>query len=312
MHLGKKVIQDSAQALWALHQDFPGSFQSVVEALWQLQGKLICTGMGKSGYVAKKVAATLSSTGTSAFFVHPAESAHGDLGMIQPHDAVLSFSLSGETAEVIQLLQHSPTKTSFSITAKPQSTIGRLSQWVLNIPPYPEACPLGLAPTTSCIMMMALGDALAMALLSKKNFSPQDFRSFHPSGSLGRALHTVEDLMITPPPVFPESIAVGDLLAQWIGMHSPVVGLVSAEGILTATLRARDIYKWQNREKAKGSVGLDQPFPKPFPPLITLSTTMTWSDGQKTMQQHGQSSMLVVDDQHRPVGLVHSDSGILP
>lgn len=304
MHLGKKVIHDSAKALLALHQNFPKSFQDVIHFLSNISGKVVCTGMGKSHHVAEKIAATLSSTGTSAFFVHPAESMHGDLGMIQENDVVLALSLSGETAETVQLLKHSPTRSSIAITAKPHSTMARLSSWVLPIPEYPESCPLGLAPTTSCLMMMALGDGLAMALLSQKTFSKQDFRAFHPSGSLGQALKPVTEIM-QPAPVFPENTPFKTMLIQWISLQTPLVGLTDHQGVLTATITALDIQKWN----AWDNPLLCSQIPVANPLIqhqCVLDHTL-WMDAVKIMHETGQKALLVINKHRQPVGIVYHD-----
>jgi arabinose-5-phosphate isomerase len=305
MHLGKKVIHDSAKALMALHQNFPDSFQGVVHFLSSISGKVVCTGMGKSHHVAEKIAATLSSTGTPAFFVHPAESMHGDLGMIQDNDVVLALSASGETFETIQLLKHSPARLSIAITAKPHSTIGRLSSWVLPIPEYPESCLLGLAPTTSCLMMMALGDGLAMALLAQKNFSKQDFRAFHPSGSLGQALKPVTELM-QPAPIFPEDTPFQTMLIQWINLQTPLVGLINPQGVLTATITASDIQNcnaWDNQPLLCS----DMPVANPRMDTQCILDSALWGDAVNIMHDTGQKALLVMNEHHHPVGIIYND-----
>ncbi len=307
MHLGKKVVHDSAKALLDLHQNFPESFQDIVHFLSDISGKVVCTGMGKSHHVAEKIAATLSSTGTPAFFVHPAESMHGDLGMIQDHDVVLALSLSGETAETIQLLKHSPTRLSIAITAKPHSTIARLSSRVLPIPEYPESCPLGLAPTTSCVMMMALGDALAMALLSHKNFSKQNFRAFHPCGSLGEALRPVAEMM-QPAPIFPEKTPFKTMLIQWINLQTPLVGLIDQQGILTATIAASDIQNW-NAWDAKPLLCSEMPAANPLIQTQCVLDNTLWMDAVKIMHDTGQKAMFVVNERNQPVGIIHDGLG---
>ncbi len=305
MDLGKTVIHDSAKALLALHQNFPESFQDIVHFLSNISGKVVCTGMGKSHHVAEKIAATLSSTGTPAFFIHPAESMHGDLGMIQENDAVLALSLSGETAETIQLLKHSPTQRSIAMTAKPHSTIARLSRWVLPIPEYPESCPLGLAPTTSCLMMMALGDALAMALSSYKNFSKQDFRAFHPCGSLGKALKPVTEMM-QPAPVFPEDTPFKTMITQWINLHTPLVGLMDKQGLLTATITADDIQNW-NAQWDSSLLCWEIPAANPLIQTQCVLENTLWMDAMNIMQDSKQKALLVINEYGRPVGIIYHD-----
>jgi arabinose-5-phosphate isomerase len=305
MHLGKKVIHDSAKSLMALHQNFPESFPDVVHLLSNISGKVVCTGMGKSHHVAEKIAATLASTGTPAFFVHPAESMHGDLGMIQENDGVLALSLSGETAETIQLLKHSPTRLSIAITAKPHSTMARLASWVLSIPEYPESCPLGLAPTTSCLMMMALGDALALSLLSRKNFSKQDFRAFHPCGSLGQALKPVTEMM-QPAPVFPENTPFKTMLTQWIALQTPLVGLMNPYGVLTATITASDIQSWSAWDTTP-LLCSEIPVANPLIQNQYVLENTLWMDAVKLMNDTGQKALLVMNEHTQAIGIIYHD-----
>jgi arabinose-5-phosphate isomerase len=243
MHLGKKVIQDAANALYALSNAIPESFQKVADFLLSIDGKVVCSGMGKSGYIAQKMAATLASTGTPAFFIHPAEAVHGDLGMIESRDALLIFSLSGETPETLRLLQCSRAHRSIVITACPNSSMGRLSNWILDIPKPIESCPLGMSPTTSCAVMMALGDALAMTLSAEKNFSKEDFGHFHPAGALGLSLKTVGQVMATPAPVVGDTALFPELLTQWIAHKSGILALTNSHGKITGIVTPADIPK---------------------------------------------------------------------
>ena len=184
------MLATEAAGLRALADALDGRFVTAVDLLAAASGRVVVSGMGKSGHVARKIAATLASTGTPALFVHPAEASHGDLGMIVPGDAVLALSNSGETAELADLVAHTRRfgMPLVAITASADSTLARAADVALVLPPAPEACPMGLAPTTSTTMQMALGDALAVALLTRRGFGPQDFRQFHPGGKLGARL----------------------------------------------------------------------------------------------------------------------------
>ena len=194
---GRRVILEESEGLGTLARAIDGSFAAVVALLAEVAGRVVVTGMGKSGHVACKIAATLASTGTPALYVHPAEASHGDLGMITAQDAVLALSNSGETTELRDLILYT---RRFSIpliglVGRAPSTLAEAADLTLLLPEVGEACPMGLAPTTSTTCMLALGDALAVALLERRGFSPHDFAVFHPGGKLGSQLLRVEQLM---------------------------------------------------------------------------------------------------------------------
>jgi arabinose-5-phosphate isomerase len=197
IEVARSVLHAEAAGLHALAAGLSLSFAQAVELLAGATGRVVVSGMGKSGLVARKIAATLSSTGTPALFVHPAEASHGDLGMIVAGDAVLALSNSGETAELADLVAHSRrfALPLVAITARPASTLARAADVALTLPSAEEACPMGLAPTTSTTMQMALGDALAVALLTRRGFTAADFHRIHPGGRLGARLRRVRDLM---------------------------------------------------------------------------------------------------------------------
>jgi arabinose-5-phosphate isomerase len=188
-----------ADGLRALAATLDGAFGRAVDCLAAATGRIVVSGMGKSGHVSRKIAATLASTGTPALFVHPAEASHGDLGMIVAGDAVLALSNSGETAELADLVAHARrfALPLVAITARSDSTLANAADVSLLLPPAAEACPMGLAPTTSTTMQIALGDALAVALLTRRGFTAADFRQFHPGGRLGARLRRVRELMHT-------------------------------------------------------------------------------------------------------------------
>src|SRR5437016_12053739 len=183
----------------AIRDGLGRAFVTAVEMISGAQGRLIVTGMGKSGHVARKIAATFASTGTPAFFVHPGEASHGDLGMITADDVIMALSWSGETVELKDLIDYSRRFRIglIAVTAKPDSALAQAADVVLVLPQAREACPHNLAPTTSSLMQLALGDALAIALLESRGFTALDFRVFHPGGRLGAALTFVRDLMHT-------------------------------------------------------------------------------------------------------------------
>lgn len=194
---GRNVLLQEARGLTALADSLGDSFSEVVDLIANVRGRVIVSGMGKSGHVAHKIAATLASTGTPAYFVHPAEASHGDLGMVTRDDVVLALSNSGETAELANLITYTR-RYSISLIALTMGQGSRLAQHadhILALPKLPEACPMGLAPTTSTTMALALGDALAVALLQRKRFTAQEFGTYHPGGSLGGKLMPVSSLM---------------------------------------------------------------------------------------------------------------------
>ncbi len=196
--VAREVLNTEAQALLDAAKRFDHEFVKAVELIYSTKGKCIITGVGKSGLVGAKIAATLSSTGTSSFFIHPTEALHGDLGMIGADDIVVAISYSGESEELIKILPHIKRFdiSLIAMTAKKDSTLAKYGDVFLSIKVEKEACPLGVAPTSSTTLTMALGDALAVALMKKRNFRAEDFASFHPGGSLGKRLFVkIEDLM---------------------------------------------------------------------------------------------------------------------
>jgi arabinose-5-phosphate isomerase len=192
-----RVLRIEGEALLAMAAALPPDFVAAVEQLMACQGRVILSGMGKSGHIARKIAATLSSTGTPAYFVHPAEASHGDLGTITPADMVVALSNSGETTELGDLIAHTRRFSIplIAICARSTSTLAQAADLALILPAAPEACPLGLAPTTSTTQALALGDALAVALMERRGFDPEHFRTFHPGGRLGARLARVGQLM---------------------------------------------------------------------------------------------------------------------
>jgi arabinose-5-phosphate isomerase len=232
--------------------------QRAVDALLAAPGRVIVTGMGKSGHIARKVAATLASTGQPAAFVHPAEASHGDLGMVQNGDVVLALSWSGESVELAAIVTYAKRFKIplIAMTSQSGSALGRQADIVLRLPPAQEACPNGLAPTTSTTMQLALGDALAMALLEAKGFTARDFRNLHPGGKLGAKLAFVRDIMHTGEAI--PRIGVGAPLAQAIvEMTSKgfgCVGVFSSDGALAGLITDGDLRRHLRRD-----LGLDTP-----------------------------------------------------
>ena len=195
----RHILHEEAQALDNLADSLDCAFEQAVDCLLRIQGRIAVSGMGKSGHVARKIAATLASTGAPAFFIHPAEASHGDLGMITARDAVIVISNSGNSSELIDIILYAVQNKLplIGITKNADSFLGRHSDYLLLQPSLHEVCPLDCAPTTSTTVQMALGDALALCLLTARGFSREDFRRFHPGGALGRKLCLVRDMMHT-------------------------------------------------------------------------------------------------------------------
>ena len=193
----RRVLNLEAEALRHLAQNLNESFEGAIDLLMQTKGRVILSGIGKSGHIANKIASTFSSTGTPAFFIHPSEASHGDLGMITQQDILIILSLSGGTAELFDMINYAKRfdVPFIAITQKAESVLSKEARYTLILPSSPEACPMGLAPTTSTTLMLALGDALAVTLLKRKEFSENDFKKLHPGGRLGRKLLHVSDIM---------------------------------------------------------------------------------------------------------------------
>ena len=240
-----RVLTLEAEAIQALASSLGPTLPRALDLLQAVTGRVIVSGMGKSGHVARKIAATLSSTGTPALFVHPAEASHGDLGMITRQDAVLALSNSGETPELKDLLAHCKRFgiPLVAIVGRNGSTLDQAADVTLLLPPAPEACPLGLAPTTSTTVMLALGDAMAVALLERKGFTSDDFQVLHPGGKLGRKLLRVSDLMHVGeamPLVRPDQ-PMSEVLIEMTAKRHGHCGVVDADDVLIGVITDGDL-----------------------------------------------------------------------
>ncbi|MGH7070083.1 MAG: KpsF/GutQ family sugar-phosphate isomerase [Acetobacteraceae bacterium] len=232
LNAARSVLQLEAAGLRALAAGLDQDFSRAVELLAEAEGRIVVTGMGKSGHIARKVAATLASTGTPALFVHPGEASHGDLGMIVAGDAVLAFSNSGETSELADIVQHTRrfALLLIAVTGHRDSTLAHASDVALVLPETPEACPMGLAPTTSTTMQLGLGDAMAVALLKRRGFTASDFQRIHPGGRLGARLKRVRDLMHTGAalPLAPPDLSMDQALLLMTEKSFGCLGVVEA------------------------------------------------------------------------------------
>jgi arabinose-5-phosphate isomerase len=240
---GRRVIRREAGALDVLAGALDDNFSRAVSLLMAAKGRVIVSGMGKSGHVARKIAATFASTGTPAHFVHPAEASHGDLGMVAEGDVLLVLSNSGETPELADMLAHAKRFAIplIAITSRDGSTLMRQATVGLLLPDVPEACEKGIVPTTSTTMTLALGDALAVALMEHRAFTPDHFRMFHPGGKLGARLLRVSDLMHDNPPLVAEGLAMGEVLVKITGSGFGVVGVTDPAGDLVGIITDGDL-----------------------------------------------------------------------
>ncbi|HWL83072.1 MAG TPA: KpsF/GutQ family sugar-phosphate isomerase, partial [Roseomonas sp.] len=245
----RRTLELEAEGLAALRQALDGplgeNFNRAIAALCAATGRVIVTGMGKSGHVGRKIAATFASTGTPTYFVHPAEASHGDLGMIQEQDVVLALSWSGEAPELSDIVAYTRRfkVPLIAITARSASALGKAADIPLILPSMPEACPNGLAPTTSTTMQMAMGDALAVSLLSLRGFSAQDFRQFHPGGKLGAQLRTARDLMHggAAVPTVPEDATLSQAIMEMTSKRFGITAVVDGEGRLAGVITDGDL-----------------------------------------------------------------------
>jgi len=240
---GRRVIRREAGALDALADTLGDSFSSAVGLLMAAKGRVIVSGMGKSGHIARKIAATFASTGTPAHFVHPAEASHGDLGMVAEGDVLIVLSNSGETPELADILAHAKRFAIplIGVAGRAGSTLRRQADVAILLPEVPEACETGIVPTTSTTMTLALGDALAIALMEHRAFTPDHFRMFHPGGQLGARLLRVRDLMHADPPLVPEALDMGQVLLAITRSGFGVVGVTDATGNLSGIITDGDL-----------------------------------------------------------------------
>jgi arabinose-5-phosphate isomerase len=266
-------------------------------------GRVIITGMGKSGHIGEKVAATLASTGTPAFFVHPSEASHGDLGMVTTNDAIIGFSWSGETVELSAIINYASrfNVALIAVTSKTQSALARAADVRLILPKSAEACPHGLAPTTSTTMQLALGDALAIALLESKGFTASDFKVFHPGGSLGASLQYVRDLMHTGDamPLVGEHKVMSDALVLMTEKSFGCLGVIDENGHLTGIFTDGDLRRHMSAgllDKTAGEVMT--PAPKVVPPGMLASKAL------EIVNSSGITTLFVTEE-NKPVGILH-------
>ncbi|MEI5681288.1 MULTISPECIES: KpsF/GutQ family sugar-phosphate isomerase [unclassified Mesorhizobium] len=287
----------------ALENGLAEPFAEAVELLAGISGRVIVTGVGKSGHIGSKIAATLASTGTPAFFVHPSEANHGDLGMIARDDAILAMSWSGETAELKGIVAYARRFSIplIAVTAGENSALARESTVVLNLPRAPEACPHGLAPTTSTLLQLVIGDALAVALLEARGFTADHFRTFHPGGQLGANLMHVAEIMHSGDemPSVPTGTSMSEAIIELSRKRFGCVCVVDGEGKLAGIVTDGDLAR--NLHRNLGELAVDEIMsrkPKTVQPQMLASAAIA------VLNDNNISALVVVEDE-RPVGVVH-------
>jgi arabinose-5-phosphate isomerase len=287
----------------ALRDGLGTAFAAAVDLIRAAQGRVIVTGMGKSGHVARKIASTLASTGTPAFFVHPSEASHGDLGMIANNDVILALSWSGETAELKNIADYSRRHAIklIAMTAISESTLAKVADVVLSLPQAREACPHNLAPTTSSLVQLALGDALAIALLESHGFTAVDFGLLHPGGKLGTLLKAVRDLMHTGAtmPLSPFGTRMSEAILEMTAKGFGCVGVTDARGLLVGIITDGDLRRHMRDNLLDARVeDVMTRAPKTVRPDQLLSETLDILNVMKV-------TALFAVEAGKPVGVIH-------
>ncbi len=302
----RRAIEIESRGLAALAASLDGplgeALTKAVETILAASGRVIVSGMGKSGHIARKLAATLSSTGTPAAFVHPAEASHGDLGMITTNDVVIMLSNSGESAELKDILNYCArfSVPMIAITANAASTMARAADIVLQLPSVEEACPNGLAPTTSTLLQLALGDAMAVALLDAKGFSADDFRNFHPGGKLGAQIKHARNIMHRDNalPLVLEDAPLADAVSIMSKHRFGCVGVIDASGKLLGMITDGDLRRhFGGATRAVAEIMTRNP--------TTISPDMLAAEVIELINTRRITAVFVVDAAGRPEGLVH-------
>jgi arabinose-5-phosphate isomerase len=298
----RKVLQTEAKAIWDLAEILPPDFVPAVQMILSRRGRVIVSGIGKSGHIARKIAATLASTGTPAYFIHPSEASHGDLGMITSDDLCLLISNSGESAELRDLIYYSRRYSIplIGISKRDSSTLMRSADLRLTLPDAPEACPIGIAPTTSTTMALALGDALAACLMSARQFEKTDFSVFHPGGRLGAEMATVAQLMHTGAkvPLVEADTPMRETVLVITEKGFGIAGVVR-NGALIGVITDGDLRRRIDDLFDHKAGDIASPTP------ITVAPGDLAAKALAILERHAVSALIVVDGVHGPVGVLH-------
>ncbi len=293
----RDVLALEAAAIAQLADRLDEQFEQAVRCVIEGTGKVIVSGMGKSGIIGRKIAATLASTGTPSFFMHPGEAYHGDLGMVDPHDVVLAISYSGETDEILRLIPFWKDNGNvlIALTGNPRSTLARYANWHLNGAVATEACPFNLTPTSSTTAALALGDALAVAIMKEKNFQPENFARLHPGGSLGKRLVTrVEEVMQRDAlPLVPPDTNVKEIIHRISNHRLGLAIVLDAAQQLAGIITDGDIRRAMESNEQAFFTLTAADFPTKVPKTITPTAKL--AEAERLMNQHKISTLLVTD-----------------
>ena len=299
----KKVLQTEADALEILKNELPNDFSHLVKLILSLNGRVIVSGVGKSGHIGNKIAATLASTGTPAFFIHATEASHGDLGMITENDLCLLISNSGETSEIFDILTHArrfniPVAT---ISSNSESTLVKAADCKLCLPVVDEACPIGMAPTTSTTMMLALGDALAVALMEAKKFNTENFKVFHPGGKLGAKMMTVSQVMHKSDtlPLVKTETSMKETLLTMSSKGFGIAAVVNEVGFLVGVITDGDLRRNINDLMSKNAGNIAS-----LSPITLLGETFV-VDALNLMQDRKITAVIITSAENKPIGILH-------
>jgi len=304
---GKEIIRIEAEAITALESHIDEHFAAAIDLIFHAKGRVVITGMGKSGIIARKIAATMNSTGTPSAFMHPSDAVHGDLGMVTPDDVVICISKSGDTAELRQLLprfHHLGVKI-VAMVGNLNSPLSKQSDIVLDISVKEEACPYDLAPTSSTTAALVMGDALAITLLQKRNFTKEDFAMFHPGGSLGKQLLLkVEAMMITGKdiPLVKENVSLSDAIVEISSKRLGATCVVDNAGVLRGILTDGDLRRLLQRTTQIANLTAAQVMTKN---PKTIYQDILAAQALKVMESYKITQLIVVDYDHHPVGILH-------
>ncbi len=299
----KRTINKEIESLRVMEDGLDNSLTDALNMMQQAQGRIVLTGMGKSGHIAKKIAASLASTGTPSFFVHPAEASHGDLGMITTDDVIIAISNSGESKELLDILNYSKRFgiKLIAITRNPESSLGKAGHVVLKLPDNGEACPLGLAPTSSTTSTLVLGDVLTVAMIERKGVSKAQFNQCHPGGKLGSVLQKVSDLMHrdSEMPLLSLNASMHDTLLEMTTKRLGCVGFIDDKGNLVGILTDGDLRRCLSNDILnKHASDVMTPNPK------VISPDAMASEAVKIMNEKKITNLFAVEN-GRPVGVIH-------
>ena len=302
----REVLRIEAEAVRRQIDNLGPPFLEAVAAIEESSGRLCVTGIGKSGLIGQKVAATLASTGTPAYFLHAGEASHGDLGMLMPGDVLLAFSVSGETPEVVRLVEFARTRgiRTLAMTAVPDSPVARAAETTISVAVPREACPLNLAPTASTTAMLAMGDALALSLSERRGFKEEDFAALHPGGSLGRRFLKVRDLMRNGGrvPSVPASSAMTEAIHEMSRKMMGITAVVDGDGRLLGVISDGDLRRLLEQDPAqlqRTAGDCCRPNPRTVPAEEFASTALD------TMRRNKITSLFICDDRGRLAGALH-------